>query len=1050
MAQKDTITPARLAEQFKRKPMSSPVKEAPQEETDEGRQYYQWKDGRARVRRGFDAYLTPLLSRLPHERVMVVQAEAGLGKTTRIGQALIDNEPNTQVILTQTRRPAVRMNGGFIAQEMGVKPGEEVGWRLKGEGSKISAKTRLTLMVDQSLTNKIRNEGKLPEGVIVIDEAHERTIQTDINLTLIKQLLPHSPNTRVIITSATIDTQKFKRFFNTGDPILAMNDRNYPVDVRPYHLRLGQHHTEGAIESAQNVLDAFGKGKLTVPDEKDPQKQNGVHSGVVLVLLPGKDDIQSAMEEIAEYAKEKNLEHLLEVIACHGKMETEEQQLIEQPIDSGKIRFICATEIVRSAITIPGTIGAIDSLQIKRKTVDANGAGHLEKTSVSGAEADQGKGRSGREGPGFYIPVSFRNEYEIMTTRENPQYWPIPAIQREATTSVALQIAAIGFDIRTLDMLDKPSDNKIAVAVKRLQNFDALDDEGRVTDLGRRLVEFPIDPERAIVLLEAEKRGVLPEAMISMAALQNEGIAFTPPKNAKDIVVDKEVAQKVIDRIYIPGSSLHEDTSDNLRRSILPPWAERAKEGKIRINGAALPLQGGAREVAGLVWQAFGEGTDSDFVATVNAYRAYKAEQQQLHDNYDPEKAGMHRGKWVQKNLQQWSKEHFLNFKKLTIVDRTLSELRDTTRDSGMHLGAYLAERRAFSNEDLTKSLLVGLTDGVSTKTSYGYSGLKGETINIPYASAYKGDVQLILAEGITKDAKGRDMHFASMVAPVQLDWIREVAPKALTEETDASTGYYDSYSDKAFVQRQVKLGNLVLTSERVEADTETRQEIMRKEEERASERDSLFGYSSLSRPSYEPYESTPRLDRYRSPRYSYAQPEPVYEARPSANDERFTMLQDYEDTPTDELVTIMTDEGKRDQGKFRLAVSALANQGEEGMLALLSAKVGSETLDNVTKTLEKTRKDATKDYRAYDTNRAVDSKINKTKHNLDLYRLLTIAAKDPLVKDLFGRDAQAQQPFQLALYRRLDEYSHTYKPLPNEAGLSDEITTVLEAMTSI
>nr|MDQ3009046.1 DEAD/DEAH box helicase [bacterium] len=156
------------------------------------RERYHWKDGQERAPRPMDFYLPEVLRQLDLNQVVIVQAETGVGKTTRIPQAILDNDPKARIDMTQTKRPPVRMNGGFIAKEMGSMPGSEVGWRLYPDENVVSMDTRLTLMIDQSLTNRIRKEKKLPEGYIIIDEAHERTVQIDILLALIKEYLPNS------------------------------------------------------------------------------------------------------------------------------------------------------------------------------------------------------------------------------------------------------------------------------------------------------------------------------------------------------------------------------------------------------------------------------------------------------------------------------------------------------------------------------------------------------------------------------------------------------------------------------------------------------------------------------------------------------------------------------------------------------------------------------------------------------------------------------------------------------------------------------------------
>ncbi len=221
--------------------------------------------GHARAELGMDYYAQEILESVAKQQVTIVQAETGTGKTLRICQMLAQEYPDSKIVMTQTRRPAVWMNGSRIAMEMGCQPGDKVGWLLRGEEPVVSPDTQIRLVIDQSLFNKIKEDGKLPDGFLIIDEAHERSIQIDLLLALIKQYLPSSPYTKVVITSATIDTQKFKNYFKAEAPIVALNPRNYPVEVIPHQLTFAEHHTQGAIWAAKEVFRQFCEGTLTVP-----------------------------------------------------------------------------------------------------------------------------------------------------------------------------------------------------------------------------------------------------------------------------------------------------------------------------------------------------------------------------------------------------------------------------------------------------------------------------------------------------------------------------------------------------------------------------------------------------------------------------------------------------------------------------------------------------------------------------------------------------------------------------------------------------------------
>jgi HrpA-like RNA helicase len=225
---------------------------------------HNWPDGRWRTPLPVDPRLNELIDLLINNQVVVAEADPGAGKTLRFPQALVLYDPKIHVWLSQPRRNAIRWNGARMAFELGCKPGALVGWRLRGEDPLESNATRLHLSVDRSLINSIiRSSGQLPEGIIIVDEAHERTVYGDMLLGLIGEALPHSPRTKLLVTSATIDTQKFSAFHG-GAPIMSIKGRVYPVRTEVVCLLPGEHHTDGASRAALMVMGRFLRGELTV------------------------------------------------------------------------------------------------------------------------------------------------------------------------------------------------------------------------------------------------------------------------------------------------------------------------------------------------------------------------------------------------------------------------------------------------------------------------------------------------------------------------------------------------------------------------------------------------------------------------------------------------------------------------------------------------------------------------------------------------------------------------------------------------------------------
>jgi HrpA-like RNA helicase len=509
---------------------------------------YFWKDGSHREIFPIDARLAEILRLLETNQAVMVEAETGAGKTTRIPQAILNEWPDVKVTVTQPRRPAVRWAARYIAKEMRDVPGGIVGWKLFGDKPMVSQNTRCVFQVDQSLANRIRRTGKLPKGVIIVDEAHERHISTDTLLIMLERLLPESPETKLIVTSATIDTKKFSEYFGNA-PILSIAGRCYPVETYRQYLTRYEHHSQGAIGAGEEVITEFlNWGQLHIHDKENLNASVVVESGTVLIFLPGKEDIDNAIKNLTRHVnnlkekgysvtaitngkKDADAEYKIEIYPCHADLSPAEQdrtQSIEVPEKT--LRIVCTTDIARGSATFPQVVGVIDSLQVKRRFVDAKGASHLGKISVSKAEADQAKGRAGRTQPGFYIPIG--SEYDGLDR------WPMPAILREPLTAVILQLVSGGINPRDCHYVDSPLPEMIAVTIERLKKLGALDKDEAITEIGELLVQFPIDPENAKTLITAERLGVLSEAVISAACLDNDGIFF-PPKKDELVEVDK-------------------------------------------------------------------------------------------------------------------------------------------------------------------------------------------------------------------------------------------------------------------------------------------------------------------------------------------------------------------------------------------------------------------------------------------------------------------------------------------------------------------------------
>lgn len=765
---------------------------------------YQWRDGRQRSSLPIDTKLDEILDLIGNNQVVVVQAETGAGKTTRISQALVDDSPDLDVYMTLPRRAPVRWNGKRIAEEMGDTPGGVVGWRLAREEPKVSDDTRLTLMVDQTLSNRIRQRGRLPKGVLVIDEAHERSVSTDVLLGLIKQYLPNSPETRVVITSATIDTKKFSEFFGDA-PVIDIPGRCFPVSTEVTRLGLGEHHSQGATRAAIEVMNKYIQNSLSVPTA-DGNGEQEVGTGTVLILLPGKEDIENVRQSITREAGRLKIDNQVEIVGCHGESSPQEQDSIHLPLAKGKLRFVCGTEILRSSVTVSGTIGVIDSLQIKRLITDKNGVAHLTKIAVSKAESEQARGRAGRTNSGFYIPVSFNNEFETL------QQYPTPAILREPLERVALQIAAIGQNARTFDFIDAPDPVKIDKAIQRLKWIGALNDDEKITDEGESLLRFPLDPERAKALIKADHYGVLPEAVVATAVLEAEGIFFHPKRSEEPFMVDEELLKLILantsDNGYGTWRENNEFTqpNDNARiPSNLPKWVTPKGNNLYQVSTEYEKGFAGSdkrRWVSGLIRRYWAGPEQSDFTAIVEAYRAFIAEERRLRDIREQDRRFSSRN--VEQALRDWCERWCINYKRLCMAEDIMHEIRSELANSPLKLENGLSIRKDFSTEALTKSLASGLIDNVAKSNGYRYLGPIGE-FELSRQSGQSnggGSSSLVLVDGVKaihlSGGRGGDkyIHIAEMAAPLKPEWLEEISPDMCSRSRDGE-GHYDSYRDE-------------------------------------------------------------------------------------------------------------------------------------------------------------------------------------------------------------------------------------------------------------
>ncbi|MFF3166071.1 ATP-dependent RNA helicase HrpA [Streptomyces sp. NPDC003273] len=434
-------------------------------------------------------------------QVVIVAGETGSGKTTQIPKICLELGRGVRGMIghTQPRRIAARTVAERVAEELRTPLGEAVGWKVRFTDQVNPDATFIKLMTDGILLAEIQTDRELRAyDTIIIDEAHERSLNIDFLLGYLAQLLPRRPDLKVVITSATIDPERFSRHFGDA-PIIEVSGRTYPVEVR-YRPLLEEDSEDAdrdqitAITDAVEELMAEGKGDI-------------------LVFLSGEREIRDTADALTR----KNY-RFTEILPLYARLSHAEQHRVFQP-HTGR-RIVLATNVAETSLTVPGIKYVIDPgfARISRYSHRTK-VQRLPIEPVSQASANQRKGRCGRTSDG--ICVRLYSEEDFLARPE----FTDAEILRTNLASVILQMTAAGLgDIEKFPFIDPPDHRNIRDGVQLLQELGALDPaqkdpRRRLTDTGRKLAQLPVDPRLARMVLEADRNGCVREVMVIAAAL---------------------------------------------------------------------------------------------------------------------------------------------------------------------------------------------------------------------------------------------------------------------------------------------------------------------------------------------------------------------------------------------------------------------------------------------------------------------------------------------------------------------------------------------------
>ncbi|EWC45430.1 pre-mRNA-splicing factor ATP-dependent RNA helicase prp22 [Drechslerella stenobrocha 248] len=440
-------------------------------------------------------------------QILIVVGDTGSGKTTQMTQYLAEAGFADRGIIgcTQPRRVAAMSVAKRVAEEVGCKLGQEVGYTIRFEDC-TSPETKIKYMTDGMLQREVLLDPDLKRySVIMLDEAHERTIATDVLFGLLKKTIKRRPDLKLIVTSATLDAEKFSHYFNEC-PIFSIPGRTFPVE------------TLYTKEPESDYLDAALITVMQIHLSEPP--------GDILLFLTGQEEIDTACEILYERMKALGpaIPELI-ILPVYSALPSEMQSKIFEPAPPGSRKVVIATNIAETSITIDQIYYVIDPGFVKQNAFDPKlGMDSLVVTPISQAQAKQRAGRAGRTGPGkcyrLYTEAAFQSEMLPSS---------IPEIQRQNLAHTILMLKAMGInDLLHFDFMDPPPTNTMLNALEELYGLGALDDEGLLTRLGRKMADFPMDPGLSKVLIASVEMGCSDEILTIVAMLQVQTVFYRP------------------------------------------------------------------------------------------------------------------------------------------------------------------------------------------------------------------------------------------------------------------------------------------------------------------------------------------------------------------------------------------------------------------------------------------------------------------------------------------------------------------------------------------
>ncbi|TIA87543.1 hypothetical protein E3P99_03107 [Wallemia hederae] len=476
-----------------------------------------------------------LIQTIQANNIVVVLGETGSGKTTQLPQFLLESGigGGLKIAVTQPRRVAAISLANRVSQETGTQLGSLVGYSVRFDDMSWKG-TALKYMTDGMLMRELLSDQLLSQyGVIVIDEAHERTLRTDLILGTLKSIMQRRSNAslpplKVVVMSATLDAEKFSTFFHSA-PVLYVKGRQHPVRIL------------NANEDVQDYMDGALKTIFQI-------HQSQPLPGDILVFLPGQEEINSLGASISMFADGAQLKHDIVILKLYASLSPQQQQKVFEAAPSNTRKIILATNVAETSITIAGVRHVIDSgLARERKFYTSNngiGIDTLFVKPISKSSAMQRAGRAGREAAGVCYRLYTENTF-LKLSKTTP-----PEIERTNLNFAILQLKAISEETyQQFEWLDEPSTEAIQQAHINLFGLGALDTHGIITDLGKKMAGMPLDPAIARILLSAQERECVSNILSLCALLSVDSPLFTSTNQDGDDATRERFASRHGDHI---------------------------------------------------------------------------------------------------------------------------------------------------------------------------------------------------------------------------------------------------------------------------------------------------------------------------------------------------------------------------------------------------------------------------------------------------------------------------------------------------------------------